>query len=93
VGGQKAKFFHVICFVAEILRINSQLISKRFCSAAMIGIDYLGGPPKTATMDYWLAQINNALVSHKIPFFSIGYGFFYIESFRTSAEPVICSNF
>jgi hypothetical protein len=44
----------------------------------MIGIGYLGGPPKTAAMDYRLAQINNAFVSHTIPFSSIGYGFFLL---------------
>jgi hypothetical protein len=75
--------------VANIIRINSQLISKRFSSAAMIGIGYLGGSPKAATMDYRLAQINNAIVSHTIPFSSFGYGFLYIENTSGTKQIIV----
>jgi hypothetical protein len=58
----------------------------------MIGIGYLGRPPKTATMDYRLAQINNALVSHTISFPSIGYGFLYNEKITTINSAEIISD-
>jgi hypothetical protein len=58
----------------------------------MTEIGYWGGPPKTTTMDYRLAQINNALVSHTIPFPSIGYGFLYIEKITTINSAEIISD-